>query len=82
MMKILARFWLRRFILIFVAVFVCLVAVELGQQGITVAGLVTVAGWSFAAALIAASVATYWGYRIQCKVVFGDSVSSGKQRQG
>jgi hypothetical protein len=30
----------------------------------------SVLGWSAGAALLAASLATYWAYRVQCRVVF------------
>ena len=71
MVKILARLWLRRFALVFVAMSACLTVIELARQGVTASGLASVVGWSAAAALTAATIATYWAHRIQCKAVLG-----------
>jgi hypothetical protein len=68
--KLLAWFWLRRFVLVAVLVSVGLLALELARRGSIADALPTVLRWSGAAAFIAASVSTYWAYRIQCRVVF------------
>ena len=75
MVKRLTWFWLRRFTQVFIAVFFCLTTVEFVPQGITSTR------WSIAAALIAATIVTYWAYRIQCKVVYGDKVGNNNQNQ-
>jgi hypothetical protein len=65
-------FWLRRFVLVLVVAFLGLLALEFARRG-QITGLASILGWSVAAAVIAASVSTYWAYRIQCRAVFGDS---------
>jgi hypothetical protein len=51
-----------------------LAAVEALQHGLGNFSYASVAGWSAAAALLAASFATYWAYRVQCRVVFKEPV--------
>ena len=70
MANILVRFWLRRFALVFVLACVGLGAVEIIQQGVPGISYSSVFGWSAAAALFASSLATYWAYTRQCKLVF------------
>ena len=69
MVKLLAGFWLRRFVQVLVAALVGLLALEFARRG-RIAELASVLGWSVGAAVLAASVSTYWAYRIQCRVVF------------
>jgi hypothetical protein len=70
--KTLAWFWLRRFLLVLGVAFVGLSVAELVQHGMSYRGLWSVAGWSCAAAVLAATFSTYWAYRIQCRMVFED----------
>jgi len=72
--KILIGFWLKRFALVFVLAGLGLAAVEALQHGLGNFSYASVAGWSAAAALLAASFATYWAYRVQCRVVFKEPV--------
>jgi hypothetical protein len=68
-LKLLAWFWLRRFTLVLVVAFLGLLALEFARRGRS-AELLSVLGWSVGAAVFAASLSTYWAYRIQCRVVF------------
>lgn len=72
MANMLTRFWLKRFALVFIVACLVLGAVEWLQD--TGAGFSyrSVLGWSAATALVAASLATYWGYKKHCRVVFKD----------
>jgi hypothetical protein len=67
--KLLALFWLRRFVLVLIVAFLGLLALEFLRRG-RVAELASIFGWSAGAAVLAASVSAYWAYRIQCRVVF------------
>jgi hypothetical protein len=80
MAKILAWFWCRRFALVFSVVFSVLAVLDIIRRGITTDGLASAMGWGAAAGFIAATVATYWAYRIQCKVVLGASKQSWASR--
>jgi hypothetical protein len=68
--KVLSLFWLRRFVVVSTLVFLCLVAVQYLQGGFGRVALWSALGWSGAAAFLAASISTYWAYRIRCRVVF------------
>ncbi len=70
MTKILARFWLRRFALVFLLASVGLGAAEAIQRGVAGISYSAVFGWSAVAALFASSLAAYWAYTRQCKLVF------------
>jgi membrane protein DedA with SNARE-associated domain len=69
MAQTLAMFWLRRFGLVSAVAFLCLLGVEWLQRDTAGIALWPVVAWSTVTAVIAASVATYWGYRIRCKLV-------------
>jgi hypothetical protein len=71
-------FWLRRFVVVLAIAFLGLLAVEFARRG-QLTGLASVLGWSIAAAVLAASVSTYWAYRIQCRAVFGDSTEPSRK---
>lgn len=70
--RILVRFWVRRFALVFALACVGLSAVELLQQSIQNFSYRSVLGWSSLTALVAASVSAYWAYKRQCRLVFKD----------
>jgi hypothetical protein len=70
MAGVLVRFWLKRFALVFVLACLGLGMMELIQHGDGSFSYRSVLGWSAGAALLAASLATYWAYRVQCRVVF------------
>lgn len=74
MVRLLAWFWLRRFILVAIPAALGLFAVELARRGSVAEALPAALGWSGAAALLAASVSTYWAYRIRCRVVFDEGL--------
>jgi hypothetical protein len=70
MAGILVRFWLRRFALVFVLAGIGLGAVEAMRRGLAGLPYGSVLGWSATAALLAASLATWWAWSRQCRVVF------------
>lgn len=70
MAGILVRFWLKRFALVFVLACLGLGLVEFIQHGPGRFAYGSVAAWSAGTALFTASLATYWAYRVQCRVVF------------
>ncbi|RZJ06848.1 MAG: hypothetical protein EOP39_18010 [Rubrivivax sp.] len=76
MAAILVRFWIVRFVQTFVGAFAVLAAVELMQRGVANASYPSVLTWAALAALLTASVSTWWGYKKQCRVVFKDPSSS------
>ena len=67
---VLFRFWLRRFTLVFALASVALVLVEWLRHADSSSYLDAVA-WAAAAALLAASIATYWAYKRGCSVQRG-----------
>ena len=69
MLRLLVWFWRRRLVLILVVAFLGLLALEFARRG-QITNLASVLSWSVGAAVLAASVSTYWTYRIQCRVVF------------
>jgi hypothetical protein len=70
MLKALAQFWIRRFVLVFVLAFSGLVGLRL-LRGDPVTGVLWFSAiWAGATAFVAASIATYSAYRIRCKAVF------------
>lgn len=70
MARILVRFWLKRFALVFVLACLGLGLVEFVQHGATHFSYGSVGGWSAGTALLVASLTSYWAYRVQCRVVF------------
>lgn len=70
MAGILVRFWLKRFALVFVLACLGLGLVEFIQHGSGAFAYGSVVCWSASAALLTASLTTYWAYRVQCRVVF------------
>lgn len=70
MAKVLVGFWIKRFALVFVLAGLGLAAAEALKHGAGGFSYASVIGWSASAALLTASLATYWAYRVQCKVVF------------
>ena len=70
MANILIRFWLIRFVFVFVIACVGLGAAELLQDSEKGFSYYSVVGWSAVAAVVAASLASYWSYKVRCKPVF------------
>ncbi len=70
MAKTLAWFWVRRFLMIFVLGCLGLGVFEILGKGMTSADFVSVIFWSALAALLTASIATWWAYRRHCKAAF------------
>ena len=62
-------FWLRRFLFVLAVALAGLLVVEYARRG-EITELGTIVGWSVAAAVLAASISTYWAYRIRCRVMF------------
>lgn len=71
MRKLLAVFWLRRFVGVLALVALGLLALDFARHG-QVAELGSVVGWGVGTAVLAASVSTYWAYRIRCRVVMDE----------
>lgn len=67
MTGILARFWLRRFVLVFAIVGVALTLLERFMSEGAPSYLEAI-GWAALAGLVAASIATYWARRHGCAV--------------
>ena len=72
MAKILARFWVLRFMQVFVGGCAVLGGVELLQQGWQQASYRSVLAWAALAALLTATVSAWWAYKRQCRLVFKD----------
>lgn len=65
MTGMLFRFWLQRAALVFIVAAILLGIAEYLQRG-SLAGLASVLIWSAVAALVAASLTTYWSYKRAC----------------
>lgn len=70
--KILVRFWLLRFVQVFLLAAALLGAVEWLQRRDTGFGYASVATWAALSALATASLSAWWAYKRQCKMVFKD----------
>nr|PZN76297.1 MAG: hypothetical protein DIU56_14555 [Pseudomonadota bacterium] len=68
MLRLLAVFWLQRFVGVLALVSLGLLALEYAQQG-RILGLASALAWGTAAAVLAASISTYWVYRVRCRTV-------------
>lgn len=69
MFKIVAKFWLRRFLLVFVIAAVLLCGVEFFRRGAEHIVWSYALTWALIAAVVSASVSAYWAYQRQCKVL-------------
>lgn len=67
MAKVLIRFWLGRFALVFAIAAIALGAVERVLRG-AAADYGSVVAWSAAAAVLAASLTTWWSWKRTCAV--------------
>lgn len=56
----LARYWIRRFVLVFVAVAIALLALQAVREGIDAIDVGGIALWSAIPAALAASINTWW----------------------
>ncbi|KQV47216.1 hypothetical protein ASC95_23810 [Pelomonas sp. Root1217] len=70
MAKILAKFWLLRFLQVFVLACVVLGGIEALQHGGEGASYRSVLTWAALSALMTATVSAWWAYKRQCKLVF------------
>jgi len=70
---ILVKFWLLRFVQMFLGVGAALAVVEWLQHGAAGFAYASVAGWAALSAGLAASVSAWWAYQRQCKLVFKDT---------
>ena len=61
------RFWLRRFTMVFAVACATLLLLEWLRHGDDASYLGAVA-WAGAAGLLAASIATYWAYKLGCAI--------------
>lgn len=66
--RLLAGFWLRRFVRIFAIASVVLVAVQTLREGITMATLVEPLLWAAATATFVASINTWWAWTHGCQI--------------
>ncbi|KQV95602.1 hypothetical protein ASC91_25195 [Pelomonas sp. Root1237] len=71
-MKILAKFWLLRFLQVFVLACAVLGGIEALQHGGQEASYRSVLTWAALTALMTATVSAWWAYKRQCKLVFKD----------
>ncbi|RZL40397.1 MAG: hypothetical protein EOP35_01010 [Rubrivivax sp.] len=72
MTAILLKFWLLRFLQVFLSAGATLVLVEWLRHGLDGTAYASVAGWAGLSALLAASVSAWWAYKRQCRLVFKD----------
>ena len=72
MAKILAKFWVLRFVQVFVLAGAVLGGIELLQRGGQQASYRSVLAWAALTALLTATVSAWWAYKRQCKLVFKD----------
>lgn len=72
MTKILARFWVLRFMQVFALACAVLGGLEVLQRGWQQASFCSVLAWAVLTALLTATVSAWWAYKRQCKLVFKD----------
>lgn len=70
MARALLGFWLRRFAQVFTLGLILLGGLAWLRGGTALTHYAGALGWSAAAAALAASIATAWGWRRRCQMVF------------
>lgn len=68
MNTLLARYWIKRFVLVFVAVAAGLVALQVVRDGLDAIDIGGTALWSAMPAALAASINTWWVRKHGCRI--------------
>ncbi|RYZ79521.1 MAG: hypothetical protein EOO68_38775 [Moraxellaceae bacterium] len=69
MIKILFRFWIRRFVFTFSVAVIMLFCWNYTRYGLSQNMLINTWVWALLAAIVSSSLSTYWAYTRQCKVL-------------
>lgn len=72
MAKILARFWVVRFVQVFALAGALLGGIEALQRGLQQGSYMSVLAWAVLTALLTATVSAWWAYKRHCRLVFKD----------
>ena len=68
--KYLVKFWIKRFLQVFVGTAIFLGLMQFIESGSEIFRLDYVLTWSFITGVLASSISSYWAYKKKCKVVY------------